>query len=305
MKILLTGAAGQLGTELIPLLRPMGQVIALDRGNGANKLAGAISMDLAESGKLETLLDAMMPDLVVNTAAFTAVDAAEQSSELAFRLNAGVPARLAVWAARHGRGLVHFSTDYVFDGQSGHPYTEADQTGAINVYGQSKLEGERAVTGSGCRHAVIRTSWVYSGHGNNFVVKMLELGAVSDRLSVVDDQIGCPTWARNLASAAVSVVQNWPVAMAPDRNPGLLHYCDADVISWFGFASLIFEHGAALGLIDQSPQLKPVGSVEFPQIARRPAYSVLDTGHIASTFGILPAALEPSLLTCLKEIAQK
>jgi dTDP-4-dehydrorhamnose reductase len=305
MKILLTGAAGQLGTELLPLLRRSGKVIALDRGTSALSVPGAISLDLAEDNKLEGLLNAAMPDLVVNTAAYTAVDRAEQEPGLAFRLNTEVPARLAAWAALHGKGLVHYSTDYVFDGTSSVPYTESMQPAAINVYGESKLEGEQAILDSACRHAIIRTSWVYSGHGSNFVVKMLELGASRPQLSVVDDQLGCPTWARNLAEVTVSVIRQGLSLKSQSPNPGLLHYCDADTISWYGFASKIFEYAQARGLIDHSPSLEPVLSEDFPQIARRPAYSVLDSNRIRSRFGIEPEALDASLISCLDEIGKK
>jgi dTDP-4-dehydrorhamnose reductase len=309
MKILLTGAAGQLGTELLPLLRHMGKVISIDRGKELQAAPDAVALDLAEANQLEGLLDAAMPDLVINAAAYTAVDRAEQEPEQAFTLNAGVPARIASWAARHDRGLIHFSTDYVFDGTSTLPYTEDANPCAVSVYGQSKLEGENAILESGCPHAVIRTSWVYSGHHENFVVKMLELAASRPALSVVDDQVGCPTWARNLAAAAVLLIRKKLHPREPEEGPvqsaGLLHYCDADAVSWYGFAELIFKRATALGLIEKPPELKPVASHEFPQVAKRPAYSVLDSSQIAASYGIVPVALDASLSTCLGEMSKK
>ena len=205
MNVLLTGAAGQLGQELWPRLASLGHIEAVDRlaVSGERKVRAA---DLSDLNRVEIMLNRSLPDLIVNAAAYTAVDRAEDEPEAAFRINAELPGCLARWAARNGRALVHYSTDYVFDGKGDSPYAVGDPTGPLNVYGESKLAGEWAIQSSGCRHLILRTSWVYSGHGNNFVLTMLRLARERSSLSVVSDQVGCPTWARNLAGVTRQMV---------------------------------------------------------------------------------------------------
>lgn len=298
MKILLTGAAGQLGRELTPMLAKLGQVVRVDM----HAPDGDQDMVLQDLGDLEAvglLLDRERPDIIFNAAAYTAVDQAEDAAELAHRLNGELPARLAAWAALNDRLLVHYSTDYVFSGEAARALTESDEPAPLNVYGESKLAGERAVLDSGCRNIVVRTSWVYSSHGNNFVLTMLRLARERPALSIVDDQTGRPTWARNLARVSSSMA----LQAASDKSlQGLYHYCDGGEVTWFGFAREIFRTGQQLGLIDSIPALTPVTSAEYPQMARRPGYSVLDTAKIEHVLNARPADLQESLAACLGEL---
>lgn len=302
MKILLTGAGGQLGNELYPGLSQMGEVVAVDLDCTHSNAADCRSLDFSDFAALEVTLNRMQPDLVVNAAAFTAVDKAEEEPELAFRVNAEAPGRIARWARRNDCALLHYSTDYVFDGTSPRPYIESDQPSPLNIYGESKLAGERAVESSGCQHLIIRTSWVYSAHGNNFVLSMLRLARQRLQLNVVNDQVGCPTWARNLASASELLIRG-----GLDPNPSgpgnIYHYCDADRTSWYDFAGLVFKIAVEMELIEAAPELKPVTTGEYPQLAVRPAFSVLDTAAIRAV-GMEPAGLEPSLRECMQGLPE-
>jgi dTDP-4-dehydrorhamnose reductase len=303
MNVVLTGAAGQLGQELWPQLAPLGRIEAFDRVAlpGERQVRAA---DLSDLNRVEIMLNRSLPDLVVNAAAYTAVDRAEDEPEAAFRVNAELPGCLARWAARNDRALVHYSTDYVFDGNGDSPYAEGDQTGPLNVYGESKLAGEWAIQNSGCRHLILRTSWVYSGHGNNFVLTMLRLARERSSLSVVSDQVGCPTWACNLARVTRQMIDILRADKASDKGTGILHYCDANPVSWFEFARMIFTGAVEAGLLHRVPQMTPVASSDFPQKAERPRYSVLDTSVIQEDFGIEAAGLLPSLQSCLEGIAR-
>jgi len=304
MNILLTGAAGQLGQELLPRLQQLGQVTQVDR----TVAPGAVStlvQNLDDLGRVEILLNRVRPDIVVNAAAYTAVDLAEDHSETAFRINAEMPGCIARWAERNQRLLVHYSTDYVFDGQASSPYTELDLAGPLGVYGESKLAGELAIATSQCRHIILRTSWVYSGHGNNFVLTMLRLARERPFLNIVSDQAGCPTWARNLALVTQTVIARMISANGDSPAGGIYHYCDGDALSWYQFARAIFETAMQAGMLQRLPEMKAVHSVDFPQKARRPLYSVLDTSRIEEVFGITPAGLDQSLRACIGEMAKK
>lgn len=299
MNILLTGASGQLGRELVRVLGKHGKVTGVDRTPG---IAGSIRQDISDLHQLEILLNRQRPDIVINAAAYTAVDQAENDHHLAFRVNAELPACLARWCRNNDRFLLHYSTDYVFNGEGAVPYPEDHVPQPLGVYGESKLAGEWAVGASKCRHVILRTSWVYSTHGNNFVLKMLALARERPELSIVCDQTGCPTWARNLAWASDLVLtKSIEDANAP-ATQGVFHYCDSGVTTWYDFARLIFEQAAALQLISEIPLLKPIPSAAFPALARRPSYSVLDTRSIRAEFGVTPRGLEPSLRACLEEL---
>ena len=301
MNILLTGAAGQLGSELFPLLSARGSLIATDRSKPASATGNWLELDVSNGAELEALLNRSQPELIVNTAAYTAVDQAEADSETAFVVNAELPARLAAWAKRNDSHLIHYSTDYVFDGKASRPYKEMDHPGPGSVYGESKLAGERALEDAACKHAILRTSWVYSSHGKNFVLSMLELARKGVSLKIVDDQRGCPTWARNLAQASVAVIENWQSA-APEERNGVFHYCDDGNVSWYEFARRIFSLAETAGLLENIPETTPVPSSEFPQPAERPKWSVLNTSRITEVFNIRPASFEASLKTVIDEI---
>jgi len=301
MKILLAGAAGQLGREIQPMLSGMGAVTAVDRVFPLGVSAGR-ELDLADLQSVEALLDDLRPDVIVNAAAYTAVDAAEDEADAAYRINADFPGLLAKHAASAGAFLLHYSTDYVFSGNARQPYREDDEPGPLGVYGASKLAGEQVIAASGCRNLVVRTSWVWSGQGNNFVLTMLRLAASRSSLSVVDDQVGRPTWARNLAAASHSMMQQALRAPESGRLDGLYHYCDREAVSWCEFARAIFDIADEAGLIGEKPAVQAVGTRDYPQKAQRPAYSVLDTSRAERRFGIEPAGLRESLRTCLREV---
>jgi dTDP-4-dehydrorhamnose reductase len=301
MRILLTGADGQLGRELRSRLAGHNELVCTTL-DGAEDTE---SLDLSSEASLRSTLERLAPELIFNAAAYTAVDLAESEPELAHAVNAAAPGQMAAWAAQHGAGLVHVSTDYVFDGRKGAPYLESDEPEPINRYGVSKLAGERAVAASGCRHLILRTSWVYASHGRNFLLKMLELARERETISVVSDQVGRPTWAANLARYAITAVDaglldDSGTDGAPAGN--LLHAADAGAMSWFEFARLIFDSAVGLGLLDSAPTLREVGTDAFPTAARRPASSVLGTGRLRQRLGIEPATVRDSVTECLLEL---
>ena len=302
MKALLTGASGQLGREILPLLSRLGSVTTVDQHVDSSLSTDRLQLDLSDLNRVEILLNRLRPDLVVNTAAYTAVDKAESNSELTFRVNADLPGCMARWAQRNDRLLLHYSTDYVFNGQAGLPYKETDETSPINVYGESKLAGEWAITASKCRFIVLRTSWVYSAHGSNFVLSMLRLARERPELNIVSDQTGCLTWARNLASVSLEVIARLLKYKTDSKNDGLYHYCDSTIVTWYEFAASIFNTAVDLELLDDLPRMFPVKSSKYPQIAERPEFSVLDTTTIRDTFGIECMGLKDSLAACLQEI---
>lgn len=309
MKTLLIGAGGQLGTELLPRLQAGFELHAADVAEPASADAPFHrpfhQLDLANVGAIDALLDGVRPDVIVNAAAYTAVDKAETEPELADAINAAAPGRLALWAQANDALLLHYSTDYVFDGKADRPYVETDEPSPLNAYGASKLAGERAVRDSGCRHVILRTAWIYSAHGSNFLRTMLRLARERSHLSVVNDQHGCPTWARNLARVSRMVVGRMS-APGPERpnspESGIYHYCDSPATTWYDFANAIFQAAAARGLIDRVPEVQPVTSDKFQTAAIRPRNSVLDTRRIQNVFRIEPAALEVSLQACLEEM---
>jgi len=301
MNILLTGAAGQLGNELLSLLSARGNVTATDRSKPASGLENWVELDISDGGRLETLLNRLQPGLIVNTAAFTAVDQAETDPEITFDVNATLPGRLARWAKRNDAHLIHYSTDYIFDGKASIPYLETDEPDPQNVYGDSKLAGERAIEAAGCRHAILRTSWVYSSHGKNFVLSMLDLARRGLSLQVVNDQQGCPTWARNLALTSDVVIESWQ-ASGSGNHSGVFHYCDDRTLSWYDFARTTFKLAVEAGLLDSVPELTPIASSGFPQPAVRPKWSVLDCNRITRAFSIHPASFDQSLQAVIDQI---
>ena len=301
MNILLTGAAGQLGSELLPLLSARGRLTATDRNRPVARAKDWVGLDISNGSELESLLNRIQPELIVNAAAYTAVDQAEDNAETAFSVNAELPLRLATWSKRNNARLIHYSTDYVFDGTSTRPYLETDLPNPQGVYGESKLEGERALEVTACKYVTLRTSWVYSSHGKNFVLSMLDLAQKGLSLKVVDDQKGCPTSARSLALASDAVIAAWQKP-GFDGVDGVYHYCDDQSLSWYGFANMIFRYAVAAGLLESLPGITPVTSAEFPQVAKRPKWSVLETAKINRAFNIQSASFEDSLRTVIDEI---
>ena len=287
--ILLLGATGQVGRELRRALAPLASVTTVGRGH----------VDLADADAIRRCVGDVRPCLIVNAAAYTAVDLAEQDAALALAVNGEAPGILAAEARRLGVGLVHYSTDYVFDGTAAAPYREDDAPSPINVYGRTKLAGEEAVRGSGCDHLIVRTSWVYSTHGHNFLLTIRRLAAERDELRIVADQTGAPTWARAIAEAtAAAVARQWPAGEAgPSLAPvgGTYHLTAAGTTTWHGFATAVV---ARLGRKDP-PRVVPIATSDFPTPAARPAYSVLDSGKAARTLGVRLAPWEELLDLCL------
>ena len=264
--ILLTGSRGQIGHELARLLPDHAELIAPDRGQ----------LDLADADALRMTIRAARPQIVVNAAAYTTVDRAESEPELAFAVNARAPGILAEETKRLGGLLVHFSTDYVFDGRGCAPYVEDAPVAPLNVYGESKLAGERAIEASGVAHLTLRTSWIYARRGQNFLLTMQRLATEREELRVVADQLGTPNWARAVAIAAARLVTLGRAVLA--ERAGLYHLSGSGEASWFDFARAI------IGPVER-PRVVPITTEQYPTPARRPAYAVLSSAKFAATFG--------------------
>lgn len=255
---------------------------------------GREDADLRRGDALRERIRLWRPQVIINAAAYTAVDAAEKEEELAHAINAEAPAAIAQEAAALGARLVHYSTDYVFDGHARVPYREDDPVAPLSAYGRTKLAGERAIRASGCRHLVLRTSWVYAPRGKNFVLTMLRLAREKPELRVVADQSGSPTSARSLARATAELLAN-------DRVQGTFHATGAGVTTWHGFAERIVAAGARLGLCPVVP-VRPIATADFPTPARRPAWSVLDNGRLFQESGVRLPPWEAALDECLQEL---
>ncbi len=286
-RILLTGINGQVGWELQRTLQPLGEVIALDRGQ----------LDLTQPEQIRMVVQALKPALIVNPAAYTAVDKAESEPELAQAINGNAPGIFAEEAKRLDALLVHYSTDYVFDGEKTAPYVESDAPQPMGSYGRTKLAGEQAIVASGCRHLVFRTCWVYGRRGHNFMRTMLRLAAERDELRVVDDQFGAPTWSRMIAETT---------ALALARHAGqqgIYHLAAAGECSWHGFAAAIVDEANAFGILNKRPPVRRIASADFPTPTRRPASSRLDCTRLAQDFGLRLPSWQSQLNSCLAEFA--
>ncbi|MCL6555328.1 MAG: dTDP-4-dehydrorhamnose reductase [Burkholderiales bacterium] len=293
MNILLIGRNGQVGWELARALAPLGHITAL----------GSRELDLADGEAIRRTVRHLGPDLIVNAAAYTAVDRAQQERERAYAINAEAPRVLAEEARHCGAALIHYSTDYVFDGAKGAPYQEIDLPRPLNVYGESKLAGERAIEAAQVPHLILRTSWVYGLRGHNFLLTILRLAREKDRLRVVEDQIGSPTWSRAVASATAAIIAQAHAhggirALLEDKG-GLYHLTAGGQTSWWGFARAIVE--AAPGLA-RRPPVEPIPSAQYPLPAPRPAYSVLDNGRLTRSFGIALPDWRALLALCLMDL---
>ena len=280
MKILLLGKNGQVGWELQRALAPLGDVIALDFDS-----PGPLTADFSKPEALAATVSAVAPQIIVNAAAHTAVDKAESEPGFAHALNAAAPAVLAREAQACGAWLVHYSTDYVFDGSGTTPWVEDAPTGPLSVYGRTKLEGEQAIRASGCRHLILRTSWVYAARGGNFAKTMLKLARERDRLTVIDDQIGSPTGADLLADITAHVLRS--AQQRPDVAD-TYHAVAQGETSWHGYASHVIEFARAHGqAIKVAPgAIEPVPTSAFPTPAMRPNNSRMDTRKLRATFGL-------------------
>jgi dTDP-4-dehydrorhamnose reductase len=299
MKILLFGANGQVGTELRRSLAPLGEVVATTRAGILPDGAPCIAADFGAPESLPALIATVAPDVVVNAAAYTAVDRAEDERAQAFRINAEAPGAIARACAARGTGLVHYSTDYVFDGSASRPYREDDPVAPLGVYGASKNAGEQAIRDSGARHLILRTAWVYAAHGHNFLRTMLRLASERDVLRVVADQVGCPTPAGVLADATAQMLRQQHDASAT------FHLASRGQTSWHGFAEAIIDGAHARGLIARKPGVTAIATVDYPTPAARPAYSVLDTRRIREGFGVQAPDWQEGLARVLDEVARQ
>jgi dTDP-4-dehydrorhamnose reductase len=293
MRILLLGANGQLGRTFLEHAGQIAdaEVIAASRDGVLTTGGYGEVADLAEPASLPILLDRVQPDVIINAAAYTAVDRAEQEESLATRVNGEAVGVLGAWAAAHGTLVMHYSTDYVFDGGQSQPYAVDAPTGPLGAYGRSKLAGEHALRDSGADHLTFRTAWVYAAHGQNFLRTMLRLGAEREELRVVADQHGAPTDTTLIVNASLAALDRWQHADAVQRRQlsGTHHLVASGATTWHGFASAIFEQAAAHGLIQRQPRVIPITSADFPTPAVRPAWSLLDNWGFQQHFAfVLP-----------------
>lgn len=298
MKILLFGKGGQVGWELQRSLAFMGELVALDVND--QELCG----DFTHPDSIIQTIHSVSPDVIVNAAAYTAVDKAESESELAGTINTQAPEILAQESRKLGAWLIHYSTDYVFDGNGVKPWKETDPTIPLNVYGSTKLEGEKAVIDSGCKHLIFRTSWVYSARGENFIKTMIRLAQNRDHLSVIDDQIGAPTGAELLADVTAHSMN---IALRQPQVSGLYHLAAKGETSWYGYASFVLDKARQSGikLKVQSENIQPVSTDVFSQTARRPGNSRLNTKKIERTFDLTLPLWQTGVARMLTEILEK
>jgi len=288
MRALVFGRGGQLAVELARARwRPGARVLFLGRPD----------VDIRDRQSVGRAFDQARPDVAINVAAFTAVDRAESEVEMAFAVNRDGPRHIAEEGQRRGVPLVHVSTDFVFDGRRTSPWREIDPTGPLSVYARSKLEGERAIASSMEHYVIVRSSWLFAAHGANFVRTILKLAAERREIPVVDDQVGCPTPARDLAEVLASTAAR---LVQREASYGVYHYCGEGAVTWFAFAREIVE--TAGGDVATRPSLIPISTAQFGAKAARPAYSVLDCSKIARDYGFEQRSWRPGLKTVLDEI---
>ncbi len=301
-KILLVGKNGQVGWELQRALATLGDVVAVDRQG----------MDLANPDSIRGAIRAIRPDLIVNAAAYTAVDKAESEPELAMAINGVAPGIMAEEAKRLGAAMVHYSTDYVFDGTKPSPYTEEDLPNPLSVYGKTKLAGEQAIQAAGIPHLIFRTSWVYGLRGRNFLLTILRLAKERDELKIVDDQIGAPTWSRMVAEATSQILARSILPLTPHSSllaqyVGIYNLTAASRTSWYGFAKAILDsmtiQSANPSLLSPhpSPNLIPITTFEYPLPAPRPQNSMMSSAKLNRIFGVALPAWDASLTLCMDE----
>ncbi len=290
-RILLIGATGQVGMELWRILQPMGEVIAADLHNAPCRL------DLTDHVNIREVVRTLSPQIIVNAAAYTAVDKAEQDADMAMAINGVAPGILAEEMATLNGLLVHYSTDYVFHGRHGRPYRETDTAAPLNVYGETKLAGDQAIQTVGGRYFIFRTSWVYGLHGKNFLLTMQRLGRERNELRIVSDQIGSPTWSRLIAEATAQALAQ---LLSPNCRldtatlSGIYNLTCGGETSWHGFAQAILERES------NPPLLHPIPTEEYPTPAQRPLYSVLDNSKLEQVFGLRLPDWQTALELCLR-----
>jgi len=296
-RILLLGSTGQVGTELLTALAPLGPVIA----------PGRDAVDLRRFTALRELIRAVRPSVIVNAAGYTAVDSAESDESAAMAVNGEAPGVLGEEAAAIGASVVHYSTDFVFDGDQSRPYVESDEPRPLSVYGRSKAAGEAAIRRTCPRHLLIRTSWVFASHGRNFLATLLRLARERSTLRVVDDQRGTPTSARLIAGATARVLAEMAGAQSIDERWGIYHLAASGDTTWYEYACYVTEKARDLGmqLRVSAPNIVPVTSSEYGAPAARPRYSVLDTTKIRATFGLDLPAWRLEVDRVLRELAAR
>lgn len=295
-RILLLGSTGQVGRELQTCFADFGLLTCADRK----------AADLSRSDEVRDLVRQVAPDVILNAAAYTAVDRAESEPGLAMTINGEAPRMLAEESHRLGALLVHYSTDYVFDGSSQEPWTETDAPQPLNVYGATKLAGERAIESSGCRHLIFRTSWVYGPHGQNFLFTMLRLARQRDRLTIVNDQFGAPTTSIEIAAATRKIVAGIVERRFGEEKDwaGIYHMTCADSTTWFGFAQAIFARAGSL-IDGKIPELVPIATSDYPTPAQRPRNSVLSNVRLHERFGIRLASWQSALDAVMHVLQQE
>ena len=278
MRILLTGATGQLGDALLARLGGTDDVVAPTHSE----------MDLADPRRIAAVVAEVHPNVIINTAAYTAVDDAETNIDSARAINAAAPTALARAAATCDAAIIHYSTDYVFNGSKPAPYNESDPTDPLNIYGQTKLEGEAGVAGAGAPHLILRVCWLYSRIRSNFLLTMLRLGQERPTIAVVDDQVGSPTSAAVVADATIKILRlgSADIGGFLAGNGGIVNLACRGYATWFDFAEAIFDEARSLGLPLKLSELRPIATREFPRPARRPRNSRLDLGHLGDRYGV-------------------
>ena len=295
MRIMLTGANGQVGWELARSLMPLGEVIALDRAQ----------CDLSRPETIFNVIQAIKPDVIVNAAAYTAVDKAEEEEELATTINGTSVGVIAEEASKLNALLIHYSTDYVFDGTKQEPYTEKDIPKPINAYGRSKLAGEKAITQSACDYLILRTTWVYAARGKNFLRTMLRLAQEREELCIVADQYGAPTWARNIADATTHVlVAAQQERQAGEFSSGTYHLCASGKTTWHGFSTAIIERAKQLSTAGsiKTERVLPIATEDYPLPASRPENSQMDSSSLTTRFGVIMPEWQEAMKLCIDEL---
>lgn len=294
MKVLLTGADGQVGFELLRALQFTQEVIPTTSDGRTIRGVPTIKLDLSDSDDLQQKLINIDADVICNAAAFTQVDAAEQQAETANQVNAQAVDIMAQYAAKNKALMVHYSTDYVFSGAGNVAWREHDSAEPQSVYGRSKLAGEQAIQASGCQYMIFRTAWIFSERRHNFLKTMLRLGSERNRLSVVNDQIGSPTWANTVALGTMLALHQ--------PEAGIYHLTSSGHTSWYQFASAIITQAHRLGLIEQMPKIVPINSEDYPTAAIRPKNSILDCHKFEATFNVKLPHWQTALQLCMQRI---